>query len=105
VTAAIQNVRLVMTTAMARGVPPGKLLAAIGVPPQALIAGDGRIAVLAAGDALADPADPPSPPHLPRTEGAGGLDPDPERRISGARHGHGLPWRVLPHSVRRRSST
>jgi AraC-like DNA-binding protein len=43
VTAAIQNVRLVMTTAMARGVPPGKLLAAIGVSPQALIAGDGRI--------------------------------------------------------------
>jgi AraC-like DNA-binding protein len=42
-TAAVQNIRMVVAAAAARGVPPGKLLAAIGLDPQALIASDGRI--------------------------------------------------------------
>ncbi len=42
-TAAIQNVRMVMAAAAARGVPPGKLLAAIDLDPQTLIATDGRV--------------------------------------------------------------
>lgn len=42
-TAAVQNVRLVLAAANARGVPPGRLLAAAGLEPQQLIDADGRI--------------------------------------------------------------
>ncbi|HET7503732.1 MAG TPA: AraC family transcriptional regulator [Kofleriaceae bacterium] len=62
-TAAVQNVRLVVAAAAARGVPPSKLLAAIGLDPQALIASDGRIpaepalrAWQAAAELCGDPA-------------------------------------------------
>ncbi len=62
-TAAIQNVRMVMAAAAARGVPPGKLLAAIDLDPQTLIATDGRVpaevvlrAWQAAGELSGDPA-------------------------------------------------
>lgn len=44
-TAAVQNVRLVLAAAVARGVPPGKLLGAIGLLPQQLIDADGRVPV------------------------------------------------------------
>jgi AraC-like DNA-binding protein len=43
VTAAIQNVRMVVAAAAVRGIPPGKLLTAIGLDPQVMIASDGRI--------------------------------------------------------------
>src|SRR5689334_8161461 len=42
-TAAVQNVRLVIAAANVRGVPPGKLIAAAGLDPQALLDADGRI--------------------------------------------------------------
>ena len=42
-TAAVQNVRMVVAAAAARGIPPGKLLAAIDLDPQALIATEGRV--------------------------------------------------------------
>ena len=42
-TAAVQNIRMVVAAAAARGIPPGKLLAAIDLDPQALIATDGRV--------------------------------------------------------------
>lgn len=44
-TATVQNVRLVVAAAMARGVPAGKLLAEIGLDPQALLDADGRVPV------------------------------------------------------------
>lgn len=44
-TAAVQNVRMVMAAAAMRGVPPARLLAAVGIDPQSLLAQDGRIAV------------------------------------------------------------
>jgi AraC-like DNA-binding protein len=44
-TATVQNVRLVLAAAMVRGIPPGKLLAAIGLSPQQLIDPDGRVPV------------------------------------------------------------
>lgn len=44
-TAAVQNVQLVLAAAMSRGVPPAKLLEAIGLMPQQLIDADGRIPV------------------------------------------------------------
>lgn len=62
-TAAVQNVRMVVAAAAARGVAPGKLLASIGLDPQALIATDGRIpaepalrAWQAAAELCGDPA-------------------------------------------------
>ena len=42
-TAAIENVHLVVGAAARRGVPPGKLLAAVGLDPQSLMASDGRV--------------------------------------------------------------
>jgi AraC-like DNA-binding protein len=42
-TAAVQNVRLVLAAATARGVPPPRLLAAIGLSPQQLLDVDGRV--------------------------------------------------------------
>jgi AraC-like DNA-binding protein len=44
-TAAVQNVRMVVAAAARRGVPPTRLLAAAGLDPQSLLAPDGRIAV------------------------------------------------------------
>ena len=62
-TAAVQNVRMVVAAAAARGIPPGKLLAAIDLDPQALIATDGRVpaervlrAWQAAAELCGDPA-------------------------------------------------
>ena len=42
-TAAVENVRMVVAAAAGRGVPPGKLLAASGLDPQSLMANDGRV--------------------------------------------------------------
>jgi AraC-like DNA-binding protein len=42
-TAAVQNVRLVIAAALARGVPPGKLCAQAGIEPQSLLDPDGRL--------------------------------------------------------------
>lgn len=42
-TAAIENVHMVVAAAARRGVPPGTLLAAVGLDPQALMAHDGRV--------------------------------------------------------------
>jgi AraC-like DNA-binding protein len=42
-TAAVQNVRLVVAAALARGVPPGKLFAQAGIEPQSLLDPDGRL--------------------------------------------------------------
>jgi AraC-like DNA-binding protein len=47
-TAAVQNVRLVIAAANARGVPPSKLIAAAGLDPQALLDADGRLPLEAA---------------------------------------------------------
>jgi len=44
-TAAAQNVRMVVAAAAARGVSPPRLLAAVGLDPQSLVATDGRIPV------------------------------------------------------------
>lgn len=62
-TAAVQNVRMVVAAAAARGISPGKLLAAIDLEPQALIATDGRVpaelvlrAWQAAAELCGDPA-------------------------------------------------
>lgn len=71
VTCAIQNVRMVVAAAAARGIPPGKLLAAIGLPPQSLIAGDGRI---------------PAEPVLRAWQVAAELCGDPWFGLSAARH-------------------
>jgi AraC-like DNA-binding protein len=43
VSASTHNIRLVVAAAVARGVPPSRLLTAIGLEPQALLAADGRI--------------------------------------------------------------
>src|SRR5262245_51037845 len=42
-TAAVENVHMVVAAAAKRGVPPGKLLAAAGVDPPSLMANDGRV--------------------------------------------------------------
>jgi AraC-like DNA-binding protein len=42
-TAAVENVHMVVAAAARRGVPPGKLLAAVGLDPQSLLANDGRV--------------------------------------------------------------
>src|SRR5215475_13638240 len=42
-TAAVENVHMVVAAAARRGVPPGTLLAAVGLDPQALMANDGRV--------------------------------------------------------------
>ncbi len=42
-TAAVQNVRLVLAAAVARGVPPARLFAAAGLEPQQMLDPDGRI--------------------------------------------------------------
>jgi len=44
-TASVQNVRLVVAAAVVRGIPPGQLLAAIGIEPQQLLDQDGRVPV------------------------------------------------------------
>ncbi|HEX3473880.1 MAG TPA: AraC family transcriptional regulator [Kofleriaceae bacterium] len=62
-TAAVQNVRMVVAAAAARGIAPGKLLAAIDLDPHALIATDSRVpselvlrAWQAAAELCGDPA-------------------------------------------------
>jgi AraC-like DNA-binding protein len=42
-TAAVENVHMVVAAAARRGVPPGRLLAAAGLDPQSLMADDGRV--------------------------------------------------------------
>jgi AraC-like DNA-binding protein len=70
-TAAVQNIRMVVAAAAAQGVPPGKLLAAIGLDPQALIASDGRI---------------PAEPVLRAWQAAAELSGDPAFGLSAVEH-------------------